>query len=460
MNEYKSSPLSPDASSTQAPAPTRPGTLSAPEEPKKKSHVWIWVLLIAALVIGVWYYYRQKSAADAAAAAKAAAAPRAVPVITTTARKGDIGDYVEALGTVTPVYTVSVTSRVSGQIMEVHYTEGQAVRKGDPLVDIDPRPYQAALTQAQGQLAHDQAVLSEAKIDLDRYQSAYTQMAIAQQQVYDQQQTVKQDEGTVENDQGTVAAAQTNLDYCHITSPIAGRVGIRLVDPGNVVQSASATPLVVVTQLAPITVIFDVAEDYLPQIQKGMKNGGHLTVDALDRTQESEIASGVVTTLDNQIDTTTGTVKLRATFANADMALFPNQFVNAKLLLATEQGVTLVPSAAVQRNAQGPFVYVIGDNQTATVRAITAGTTDGTVTAVQGVQPGEVVAISGFDKLTDGAKVTVSKQQGGAGAASSGQGGGGQGSGQGGGHGHGNGGGSGSGSGSGGHKAASGGSGP
>jgi multidrug efflux system membrane fusion protein len=434
MNDYKTSPLPPGASSTQAPAATAPGVFTTPGEKNKTGHWWIWLLAIIVLLIGVFYYYREKSAADAAAAAKAAAAPHAVPVVTTTARKGDIGDYVEALGTVTPVYTVSVTSRVSGQIMAVHYKEGQAVAKGDALVDIDPRPYQAALTQAQGQLAHDQAVLAEAKIDLDRYQSAYAQNAIAQQQVFDQEQTVKQDEGTVENDQGTVAAAQTNLDYCHITSPIAGRVGIRLVDPGNVVQAASTTSLVVVTQLQPITVIFDVAEDYLPQIQKGMQKGNHLTVQALDRTQESQIAAGTVTTLDNEIDTTTGTVKLRATFVNADMALFPNQFVNAKLLLATEQGVTLVPSAAVQRNAQGPFVYVIGANQTASVRTITAGTTDGTVTAVQGVQPGEVVAISGFDKLTDGAKVTTSKPQG------SGAGG--------------------SGSGSGGHKAASGGSSP
>jgi membrane fusion protein, multidrug efflux system len=420
MNDYKTSPLPPGASSTQAAAPTPTGVLTPPDEQKKKGHWWIWVLAIVVLLAGVFYYYREKSAADAAAAAKAAAAPHPVPVVTTTARKGDIGDYVEALGTVTPVYTVSVTSRVSGQIMAVHYKEGQAVGKGDPLIDIDPRPYQAALTQAEGQLAHDQALLAEAKIDLERYQTAFAQNAIAQQQVYDQEQTVKQDEGTVENDQGSVAAAQTNLDYCHITSPIAGRVGIRLVDPGNVVQAASTATLVVVTQLQPITVIFDVAEDYLPQIQKGMQKGNHLTVQALDRTQESQIAAGTVTTLDNEIDTTTGTVKLRATFVNTDLALFPNQFVNAKLLLATEQGVTLLPSAAVQRNAQGPFVYVIGANQTATARTITAGTTDGTVTAVQGVQPGEVVAISGFDKLTDGAKVTASKPQGGAGGSGSG----------------------------------------
>jgi multidrug efflux system membrane fusion protein len=427
MNDYKSSPLPPDASSTAPPPKPKaePGTL-ADGEKKKTGHWWIWALAIAVLVIAAIVYYRHKSAADAAAAAKAAAAPHAVPVVTATARKGSIGDYVEALGTVTPVYTVSVTSRVQGQIMAVYYKEGQMVRKGDPLVEIDPRPYQAALTQAQGQLAHDQALLAEAKIDLNRYQQALDQKAIAEQQVYDQQQTVKQDEGTVQNDQGTVAAAQTNLDYCHITSPITGRVGLRLIDPGNVVQAGSTTPLVVVTQLQPITVIFNVAEDYLPQIQKGTQKGNHLTVDALDRTQESKIASGTVTAVGNQIDTTTGTLDLRATFANTDLALFPNQFVNAKLLLATENNVTLVPAAAVQRNAQGAFVYVIA-NQTATVRNVTMGTTDATSAVVQGVNPGEVVAVNGFDKLQDGAKITVTQQgkgkggSSGSGSSSSGQ---------------------------------------
>lgn len=446
MSDYKSSPLSPDASSTRAPAP--PATAKQLDlGHAKKSHWWIWALLVLALLIGVWYYFHAKAAADAAAAAKAAAAPRAVPVTSTAAREGSVGDYVEALGTVTPVYTVSVTARVEGQIMEVHYQEGQDVRKGAPLVDIDPRPYQAALTQAQGQLAHDQALLAEAKIDLTRYQEALSQQAIAQQQVYDQEQTVKQYEGTVENDTGTVAAAQVNVTYCHITSPIDGRVGLRLIDPGNVVQPASSTPLVVVTQLEPITVIFNVAEDYLPQIEKGMKGGHKLSVDALDRTQEQKIASGTVLTVDNQIDTTTGTVKLRAIFPNADLALFPNQFVNAKLLLATESNVTLVPSAAVQRNAQGAFVYIIKSDNTASVRTVTVGTTDGDTTVVQGLNPGEIVATNGFDKLQDGAKVTQSNPQGGSGSA--------------GGHGHGQaGGGHGGGASSGGASQNSGSSGP
>jgi len=431
MTDYKSSPLSPDISTTQVAPQSKFEADNPPGEGEthKSGHWWIWAILIAVIVIAVLVYSHKKSAAEAAAAAKAAQAQHAVPVVTTTARKGSIGDYVETLGIVTPVYTDAITSRVQGQIMEVHYKEGQMVRKGDPLIDIDSRPYQAALTQAQGQLAHDQAVLAEAKIDLDRYQQAFNQNAIAGQQVDDQQQTVKQDEGTVLNDQGTVANAQVNLVYCHITSPIDGRVGLRLVDPGNIVQAGATAPLVVVTQIAPITVVFNVAEDYLPQIQKQMKLGHKLRVDALDRTQESKIASGVVSTLDNEVDPTTGTVKLRATFVNSDGALFPNQFVNAKLLLDTEENVTLVPSEAVQRNAQSAFVYVIKSDQTASVQNVTTGTTDGVSTVVQGINPGDTVAINGFDKLQDGIKVTERRQRSGTGSSAGGSGGG-QGGGQ------------------------------
>jgi len=312
-----------------------------------------------------------------------------------------------ALGTVTPVYTVTVTSRVQGEITRVYYREGQMVRKGDPLVEIDPRPYQAALTQVEGQLAHDQAVLTEAKIDLDRYQQAFNRNAIAKQQLDDQQQVVLQDEGTVKNDEGQLANAKVNLVYTQITSPIAGRVGLRLVDPGNIVQANSSTSLVVITQLQPITVIFSIAEDYLSQIQQQLLKGKKLTVDALDRGASTKLASGTLLTLDNVIDPTTGTLKLKAIFDNSDSALFPSQFVNARLLVDTQRGVTLVPTPAIQRNAQGAYVYVIKSDQTASIRTITAGTTDGSVTAVQGVEAQEVVAVNGFDKLLDGAKVTV-----------------------------------------------------
>jgi multidrug efflux system membrane fusion protein len=355
----------------------------------------------------VHYFYDQHKKADAAAEAKAKQARPAVPIGTATARTGDIGVYINALGTVTPVYTATITSRVDGQITNVAYREGQMVRKGDLLIEIDARPYQAALTQAQGTLAKDQAVLSEARIDLDRYQQAYNRNAIAKQQLDDQTQLVKQDEGTVKQDEGTVASAATNVDYTRITAPIDGRVGLRLVDPGNIVTSGSTTPLVVITQLQPITVIFSVAEDYLPQIQKQLRNGQKMPVDAFARDQSTKLTSGSLLTLDNQIDTTTGTVKLKAIFQNQDVALFPNQFVNARLLVDTLHNVVLVPTAAIQRNAQGPYVYVIKSDQTANLRTITEGTSDGNTESVQGLQSGEVVAVNGFDKLQEGAKVSI-----------------------------------------------------
>ncbi|MGO9641402.1 MAG: efflux RND transporter periplasmic adaptor subunit [Candidatus Acidiferrales bacterium] len=368
------------------------------------------------VIIAGYFLYRWHDAAGEKV--KAGPPVRGVPIVTATTHKGDIGVYITALGTVTPVYTVTVTSRVQGQIMQVYYREGQLVHKGDALLDIDQRPYQAQLTQVEGQLAHDQAVLTEARIDLDRYQQAYGRNAIAKQQLDDQEQVVLQDEGTVKNDEGMLANARVNLDYCHITSPIDGRVGLRLVDPGNNVQANSSTSLVVITQLQPITVVFSVAEDYLPQIQTQLRQGSRLAVDAFDRDQTQKLASGYLLTLDNVIDPTTGTLKLKAVFANTDSSLFPSQFVNARLLVETEKGVTLVPNTAIQRNAQGPFVYIINSDQTASMKPVTAGTTDGTMTAVQGVDPGVVVAVNGFDKLQDGAKVSIQNKPGGGGSGS------------------------------------------
>src|SRR5208282_1905377 len=393
------------------------------------SRWWLWLLVLCAVCVGCWLIY-VRTAPDPQAQGPAGGRGRVlggdVPVLSATARQGDIGVYVNALGTVTPVCTVTVTSRVQGQIMEVHYREGQTVHKGDPLLEIDARPYQAALTQVEGQLAHDQAVLKEARIDFDRYQAAFARNAIAKQQVDDQEQVVRQDEGTVKNDEGTVENARINLIYCHITSPIDGRVGLRLVDPGNIVQANSSTALVVVTQLQPITVIFSVAEDYLPQIQQQLRQGHRLAVDALDREQLKQIATGSLLTLDNMIDTTTGTIKLKAIFPNQDNSLFPNQFVNARLTVDTLHDTTLAPVAAVQRNAQGAFVYVIKSDQTASIRTVTVGTTDGPSAAVQGVAPGDIVAVNGFDKLQDGAKVTVQHgtDSGGTGGSSGGGGGG------------------------------------
>jgi multidrug efflux system membrane fusion protein len=365
-------------------------------------------VVILVLAVGGLTYYRKQQAAAEAAKAKAAAAHRSVPITTDTVRQGPIGVYINALGTVTPVYTATITSRVDGQIVSVNYREGQMVRKGDVLIQVDPRPYQAALMQAQGTLAHDEALLGESRIDLDRYQLAFNRNAIAKQLLDDQTQTVKQNEGSVKNDQGTVASATTNVDYATIKAPIDGRVGLRLLDPGNIVIAGSTTPLVVITQLQPITVIFSVAEDYLPQIQKQMRVGNKMSVEAFDRAQQTKLSTGSLLTLDNQVDTTTGTVKLKAIFPNQDLMLFPNQFVNTRLLVDTEQNASLAPTAAIQRNAQGTFVYVIKPDQTAAMQNVTVGTTDGSVAAVQGLQPGQVIAITGFDKLQDGAKVSIS----------------------------------------------------
>jgi membrane fusion protein, multidrug efflux system len=391
------------------PKTSQPSPAPRPE-PRARRRGWIWVAVILLLIAAGGFLYYRREATEVDQKAKANATVRAIPVLTATASKGEMGIYVEALGTVTPVYTVTVTSRVQGQIMEVYYREGQIVRKGDPLLEIDPRPYEAAVTQAEGQLAHDTALLNEARIDLDRYRTALARNAVAQQQVYDQEQTVKQYEGTVQNDQGALDNAKVNLAYCHITSPIDGRVGLRLVDPGNIVQANSTTALVVVTQLQPITVIFSVAEDYLSEIEQQLRQGQKMKVDALDRAQEKTIATGTLLTIDNQVDTTTGTVKLRATFDNHDNALFPNQFVNAKLLVKTEQNAVLIPSPAIQRNSQQAFVYLIKD-QAASVKNITVGASDGNLTAVEGIQPGDVVAVNGFDKLQDGAKVEVRSGQ-------------------------------------------------
>jgi len=335
-------------------------------------------------------------------------------ISTATAQKGDIGVYVSALGVATPLNTVAVRSRVDGQLVKVYYTEGQMVDQGDPLVEIDSTPFMAALTQAEGQLARDTALLENARLDFERYKEAFAKNAIPKQQLDTQTASVHQYEGAVKLDQGQVENVKVQLAYCHITAPITGRVGLRLVDAGNIVHANDANALVIITQLEPITVVFSVAEDYLPEIQSQLRAGNRLTVDAFDRGQQKKIATGVLETLDNQIDTTTGTLKLKALFQNGDGSLFPNQFVNARLLVDTHREVTLVQNLTIQRNAQGAFVYLVQTNQTVTMHPITVGTTDGNVSEVEGVAPGTVLAADNFNRLTDGVKVTIRPAPGGA----------------------------------------------
>lgn len=368
--------------------------------------ILIWGLLLLLVVLAVVLFLRHQAAAKKAAALAAKPAP-GITVTSVTAQKGSIGVYLEAIGTVTPVYTASITSQVTGLIVTVHYTEGQIVEKGDPLVDIDPRPYRAMLLAAQGALERDENVLAQARMDLDRYRAAWERNGIAKQILDDQEKLVLQDQGTVKNDQGTVEFDQVQVDFCHITSPIGGRVGLRLVDPGNVVQSAGTVTLAIVTQLDPTTVIFTLPEDSLGPVEARLRAGAKLTVDASDRTASKKIGSGTLLTIDNQIDTTTGTVKARALFDNKNGALFPNQFINTRLLVNTLRGVTLIPASAIQQNGQASFVYVIQDN-IAHMRTIKPGVTEGGTTQVDGLNPGDVVANSSFDKLQDNAAVVVS----------------------------------------------------
>ncbi len=367
---------------------------------------WVW-LFVVLLIAGGAFFLFQRQGTGQATTAKPASSPSALSITTATAQEGDIGVYLNALGSVTPLNTVTVKSRVDGQLMSVNYREGQNIRQGDVLAKIDPRPFQALLTQAEGQYERDKALLENANIDLSRYQTAYSKNAIPKQQLDTQLAMVHQYEGIVKNDQGAIDNARVQLAYCDITSPISGRVGLRLVDPGNIVHASDTNGMLVITQLQPVSLIFSVAEDYLPQIQQQLRRGSRLPVDAFDRAQSKKIATGTLLTFDNVIDTTTGTVKLKATFPNNDNALFPNQFVNARLLVTMQRGVTLIPTAAIQRNTQGAFVYLVKPDQTVAMQTISVGTTDGDVAAVEGVNPGDTIAVDGFDKLQNGVRVTA-----------------------------------------------------
>jgi multidrug efflux system membrane fusion protein len=365
--------------------------------------VLVAVALVALLVCG-WLAFKLFAKPKAKPPA-----PAPIPVSTGKAKLGDIPIYLDALGTVTPVYTVTLTSRVAGQLSEVDYNEGQQVKKGDLLAVIDPRPYEALLLQAQGQLARDLALLKNARLDLVRYQNAAEQHAVPEQQLATQQALVEQDEGVVQLDQGNLASAQVNVDYTRIVSPIDGRVGLRSVDPGNIVEAYGTASLATITQLQPITVIFNIAEDDLSQVTQQVGAGQTLRVYAFDRSQQKQIAVGSLITIDNQINPETGTVRARATFPNLKNELFPSQFVNARLLVKTLTKVDLVPSASIQRNNDAAFVYSVQPDSTVKSKDVKILATEGEITAVSGVTPGEELVTDGFDKLQAGSKIVVRK---------------------------------------------------
>ncbi len=455
--------------------PDRQLPSSTTPPPRKRRHRWIWVVVL--LAFGLLFYLvitqHQKSQQAAMGGGRRGMMTGPVPVVPATSKTGSLGIYLDAIGTVTPVYQDSITAQVTGVITEVHYREGQFVRKGDPLIDIDSRPYAAQLAEAQGSLERDQNLLAEAQMDLTRYQQAWAKNAIPRQTLEDQEKLVLQDQGTVKNDEGVVQYDQVQVAYCHITSPITGRVGLRLMDPGNLVTANSTTTLVVVTQMQPITVIFTLAEDNLGQVLAQMHKGTTLSVEAWDRSNANQVGTGKLLTVDNQIDTTTGTVKARAQFQNSNGALFPNEFVNTRLLVNTLENQILVPSSAIQHNGDTAFVYLIkpgpgnpnaaqgggGAGQTGAsssgagsqggasgkgggsarggsqsggaqggasgqggaggsgekaqyhvvMQVVKTGATDNGWTAVQGIASGVMVANSSFDKLQDQSDVSISK---------------------------------------------------
>jgi multidrug efflux system membrane fusion protein len=341
---------------------------------------------------------------------KGDSAGRVTPVVAQAAKKSDVRVFLTSLGTVTPVRTVTVRSRVDGQIMRVLFREGQLVRQGDVLVEIDPRPFQAQLTQVEGQMARDNALLANARIDLERYRTLLAQDSIAKQQLDTQEALVRQYEGTVKLNQGLLDNARLQLSYSRVVAPIPGRLGLRQVDEGNVVRAGDTNGLVVITQQQPITVVFTVPQDNLPVVLKRVQSGERIPVEALDRdqNQKTPLATGVLLTVDNQIDTTTGTVRLKAQFSNDDGRLFPNQFVNVRMLIDLRREATTVASAALQRGARGPFVYVVKDDRTVTLREVKTGPAEADATIIEsGVEPGELIVVDGMDRLREGARVEL-----------------------------------------------------
>jgi multidrug efflux system membrane fusion protein len=415
-------PRAPHTNGTDMPGVQRPRLVPQRRGFPWRTLVWILVLLLvaAALVYHFHFQAQAKPAADASAGGNASGGARGghhggasdkIRVVTGVATKGNIGVYLTGLGAVTPLNTDTIKTRVNGQLMKVLFKEGQMVQAGDLLLQIDSRPYEVTLAQNVAQKEHDAALLENANIDLQRYQTLWAQNSIPQQTLATQESLVKQDQGTVDIDQSAIDATKLNIIYCNITAPVSGRVGLRLVDPGNYVQSTDTTGLVVITQIQPITVIFTIPEDSIEPVLSKYNAGQTLPVDAYNRDMKTKLASGELLTLDNEIDPTTGTVKLKAIFANEDNALFPNQFVNARLLVETKKDVTLVPVPAIQHGNNGTFIYVVDTTaNTVKITPVEVGTIDGNnAEIVSGVNPGDTVVTDGVDKLQDGSKVIVQK---------------------------------------------------
>ncbi len=374
---------------------------------------WFRALLFCLLAGGALAMWKIEYPMPSASAAKPGAKPPSfpTPVFVSTAHKGDMNVYLTGLGAVTPLNSVTVRSRVDGQLMEVHFREGQTVTKGSLLAVIDPRPFQVQLTQAEGQMARDREQLNNARMDLDRYRILWKQDSIPRQQLDTQEALVRQYEGAVKIDQGQIDSARLQLTYSRITAPLTGRIGMRLIDPGNMVHATDAGGLLTIIQSQPIAVVFPLPEDNLPQLLQKMKKG-RLSVEAFDREMKLNLAKGELTTLDNQIDPATGTVKLKALFANRENELFPNQFVNARLLLEVKKDAIIVPAVALQRNPQGTFVYILKPDKTVTMRPVKIGITQGgEASIIQGVSVGEQLVVDGAEKLREGGKVEVKERE-------------------------------------------------
>ena len=416
MIQHKDEVDAPPVNGTHA-LPAGPERKALPPAPphRRRSGAWIWLLVLAILgFVGFRAYQntQQKNAA-AAAAQERRAANRTVPVAAVPARRGDLPIYIRGLGTVDPYNTVNVRARVDGPITAILFKEGQTVAKGQPLLEIDPRTFQSVVNQAEGQLARDQAQLHDAEANLARYQALWSAGVIARQQLDTQAAQVGQFRGAIEADQAAIQSARLQLGFTKVVAPISGRIGLRQVDVGNIVHASDQTPIAVITQMQPIAVLFTIPADNLPPVLAKLRAGARLPVEAYDRADQNRLATGTLETVDNQIDPTTGTSRLKAVFTNEDNALFPQQFVNARMLLETRRGVVLIPAPAVQRGPQGSYVYVVNQDKTAGMRPVRLGVTEGSdVEITSGIAAGDMVIVDGQDKLQEGAKVEVRAEPG------------------------------------------------